>query len=82
MVIIHRGTLKRTKKLSLEIDQCNQQCTLNPRPFVWAAMADSIPEKIKRLCQSIAVMQHRNVLFMKSRNPCRKTTCSQDFSSC
>jgi putative transposase len=55
---IRRGTFKSVKELISKIDQFVQQYNLNTRPFVWTATADSILEKIKRLCQSISETQH------------------------
>jgi len=55
---IRRGTFRSVKELISKIDQFVQQYNLNTRPFVWTATADSILEKIKRLCQSISETQH------------------------
>ena len=55
---IRRGTFKSVKQLTSKIDQFVQQYNLNTRPFVWTATADSILEKIKRLCQSISETRH------------------------
>lgn len=51
---IRRGTFKSVKELIFKIDQFVQNYNSNTRPFVWTATADSILEKIKRLCQSIS----------------------------
>jgi putative transposase len=50
---IRRGTFKSVKELIFKIDQFVQNYNSNTRPFVWTATADSILEKIKRLCQCI-----------------------------
>ena len=55
---IRRGTFKSVKELISKIDQFVQHYNLNTRPFVWTTTADSILEKIKRLCQSISETQH------------------------
>jgi putative transposase len=55
---IRRGTFKSVNQLTSKIDQFVQQYNLNSRPFAWTATADSILEKIKRLCQSISETQH------------------------
>jgi putative transposase len=55
---IRRGTFRSVKELISKIDQFVQHYNLNTRPFVWTATADSILEKIKRLCQSISETQH------------------------
>ncbi|MDD5234485.1 MAG: IS630 family transposase, partial [Syntrophales bacterium] len=41
-----------------KINQFVQQYNTTTRPFVWTATADSILEKIKRLCQFISGTQH------------------------
>jgi putative transposase len=51
---IRRGTFKSVKELIFKIDQFVQNYNSNTRPFVWTATADSILEKIKRLCQCIS----------------------------
>ncbi len=51
---IRRGTFKSVKDLIAKIDQFVQHYNTNTRPFIWTATADSILEKIKRLCQCIS----------------------------
>ena len=55
---IRRGTFKNVKdlvsKIKLFVDNYNK----NTSPFVWTATADSILEKIKRLCQYISETTH------------------------
>jgi len=51
---IRRGTFKSVKELIAKINQFVDQYSANTKPFVWTATADSIPEKIKRLCQYIS----------------------------
>ena len=55
---IRRGTFRSVKELVAKIDQFVQHYNANTRPFVWTATADSILEKIKRLCQVISETQH------------------------
>lgn len=51
---IRRGTFKSVKELVSKIEQFVQRYNATTRPFVWTATADSILEKIKRLCQFIS----------------------------
>ena len=55
---IRRGTFKSVKELIAKIEQFVNHYNRNSRPFVWTATADSILEKIKRLCQRISETQH------------------------
>ncbi|HMK77267.1 MAG TPA: IS630 family transposase [Thermodesulfobacteriota bacterium] len=55
---IRRGTFKSVKELIIKIERFVKQYNLNSRPFAWTATADSILEKIKRLCQCISETQH------------------------
>lgn len=55
---IRRGTFRSVKELVSKIEQFVQQYNLKTRPFAWTATADSILEKIKRLCQRISETQH------------------------
>jgi len=55
---IRRGTFKSVKDLVTKIDNLVKIHNSNTRPFVWTATADSILEKIKRLCQLISGTQH------------------------
>jgi putative transposase len=55
---IRRGTFKSVKELIARIERFVNQYNVNARPFVWTATADSILEKIKRLCQRISETQH------------------------
>jgi putative transposase len=51
---IRRGTFRSVKELVSKIEQFVQKYNLKTQPFAWAATADSILEKIKRLCQRIS----------------------------
>jgi len=55
---IRRGTFRSVKDLVDKIDQFVQHYNARTLPFVWTATADSILEKIKRLCQSICETRH------------------------
>jgi len=55
---IRRGTFKSVKELTAKIDHFVKQYNTDSRPFVWAATADSILEKIQRLCQYISETRH------------------------
>lgn len=51
---IRRGTFRSVKDLVSKIDQFVQHHNAKAMPFVWTATADSILEKIKRLCKCIS----------------------------
>jgi putative transposase len=55
---IRRGTFKSVKELVARIEQFVQQYNARCRPFIWTATAESIQEKIKRLCQYISETRH------------------------
>jgi putative transposase len=55
---IRRGTFKSVKGLTAKIEQFVANYNRNSHPFVWTATADSILEKIKRLCQRISETGH------------------------
>lgn len=55
---IRRGTFKSVKELVAKINQFVQKYNTATCPFVWTATADSILEKVKRLCQFISGTQH------------------------
>ena len=55
---IRRGTFKSVKELIAKIQQFVDHYNRNSHPFVWTATADSILEKIKRLCQRISETRH------------------------
>jgi putative transposase len=55
---IRRGTFKSVKELITKIEQFVDHYNQNSHPFAWTATADSILEKIKRLCQRISETQH------------------------
>ena len=55
---IRRGTFRSVKALIVKIDQFVNQYNRDSHPFVWTAAADSILEKVKRLCQRISGTGH------------------------
>jgi putative transposase len=55
---IRRGTFKSVKELIAKIEQFVAEYNSNYHPFSWTATADSILEKVKRLCQRISGTGH------------------------
>jgi len=55
---IRRGTFKSVKALIAKIEQYVTQYNRTSHPFVWTATADSILQKVKRLCQHISETGH------------------------
>jgi putative transposase len=55
---IRRGTFKSVKALIAKIEWFVNQYNQHSRPFVWTATADSILEKVRRLCQRISETGH------------------------
>lgn len=55
---IRRGTFKSVKELITKIESFVHSYNRDTQPFVWTATADSILEKIKRLCQRISETRH------------------------
>ena len=55
---IRRGTFKSVKDLIAKIKQFVAEYNGNSHPFAWTATADSILEKVKRLCQRISGTGH------------------------
>lgn len=51
---IRRGSFRSVNHLISQIEIFVQQYNAQCQPFIWTATADSILEKIKRLCESIA----------------------------
>lgn len=55
---IRRGSFKSVKEMTTKIDTFinlyNQTCN----PFIWTATADSIPQKLARLCGRLCGMGH------------------------
>ena len=55
---IRRGTFHSVKELVSRIERFVQHYNAQSQPFVWTATADSILEKINRLCKAIAGTRH------------------------
>ena len=55
---IRRGSFHSVKDLMAKIDHFVQTSNKTARPFVWTATADSILEKVRRLCQHFSGTQH------------------------
>ena len=55
---IRRGTFRSVKDLVTKIEQFVAHYNRTTKPFSWTATADSILEKIKRLCQLISETGH------------------------
>jgi len=55
---IRRGTFSSVKDLVSKIDRFVEHYNAKSRPFVWTATADSILEKIQRLCSLTSGTRH------------------------
>ena len=55
---IRRGSFSSVKELINKIDQFVQQYNKNATPFMWTATAESILEKVKRICSRISGTAH------------------------
>ena len=55
---IRRGSFTSTKALVRKIDEFVQSYNGNSKPYVWTATADSIMDKIGRLCEVISGTGH------------------------
>ena len=55
---IRRGTFRSVKALIARIEQFVSHYNRAAHPFVWTAKADSILQKVKRLCQRISETGH------------------------
>jgi putative transposase len=55
---IRRGSFTSTKQLIEKIEQFVDNYNPQAKPFAWVATADSIFEKLQRLCQRISGTQH------------------------
>lgn len=55
---IRRGSFRSVKELIAKIDQFVAAYNKNKAPFVWTATADSIFEKLRRLCSRISGAAH------------------------
>lgn len=55
---IRRGTFRSVRDVVARIDEFVHHYNHHGHPFVWTATADSILEKIERLCKAIAGTSH------------------------
>ncbi len=55
---IRRGSFKSVKELVDKIRTFTENYNTKAKPFVWTATADSILEKIQRLCEAISGTRH------------------------
>jgi len=55
---IGRGSFRSVKDLIAKIDHFVQNYSRNRRPFAWTATADSILQKLGRLCSRISGTEH------------------------
>jgi len=55
---IRRGSFRSVKDLVANIDRFVDDYNANSKPFVWTATADSILQKIRRLCEVIVGTEH------------------------
>ena len=55
---IRRGTFRKVKELIARIEDFVRHYNVDCQPFAWVATADSILQKVNRLCQYISGTQH------------------------
>ena len=55
---IRRGSFRSTKELAEKIDLFVKNHNRNSKSFMWTATAESIFEKLERLCNTISVTEH------------------------
>lgn len=55
---IRRGTFRHVRDLVAKIDQFTRHYNRHGQPFVWTATADSILQKLERLCKAVAGTRH------------------------
>ncbi|MBB5499336.1 hypothetical protein HDG37_003556 [Paraburkholderia sp. MM5384-R2] len=55
---IRRGSFKNVRQLVTSIERHIEQYNQHGRPFVWTATADSILQKVARLCKVISGKEH------------------------
>ena len=56
--MIRRGSFRSAKELVEKIDQFVKNFNRDSKPFIWTATAESIFEKLERICKPISVTQH------------------------
>jgi putative transposase len=55
---IRRGSFRSTKELAEKIDLFVKNYNRDSKPFAWTATAESIFEKLERICKIISVTEH------------------------
>jgi len=55
---IRRGSFRNVRQLIASIERYTEQYNQHKRPFVWTATADSILQKVARLCKVISGTEH------------------------
>ena len=55
---IRRDSFRKVKDLVARIERYTAKWNANAHPFTWTATADSILEKVKRLCERISATGH------------------------
>ena len=55
---IRRGSFSNVKQLIAKIERFVDRYNTNTSPFVWTATADSILEKVQRICSLISGTRH------------------------
>jgi putative transposase len=55
---IRRGSFRSVKDLVVQIERFVKRYNASSKPFVWTATADSILQKVKRLCEYISGTRH------------------------
>ena len=55
---IRRGTFRKVKELIARIEDFVRHYNVDCQPFAWVATADSILQKVNRLCQYISGTRH------------------------
>src|SRR5271167_3834928 len=55
---IRRGSFRSVRQLIASIERYTEQYNQHKRPFVWTATADSILQKVARLCKVISGTEH------------------------
>ena len=55
---IRRDSFRKVKELIERIERYTAKWNANAHPFMWTATADSILQKVKRLCECISATGH------------------------
>lgn len=71
---IRRGSFSSVKELIAKIDQFAASYNKTKAPFNWTATADSIAEKLQRLCRQISGTSHQMRCYFMPIPSCRHRT--------